>query len=183
MKKKEEEEEWPLDTPVLLIENMQKRLGCNEFMNVPGRIGGSPTVNPMEKRIESVAESCTFKAGMATVIGFGMGAFFGVFTAAIDPNLSGDVTSAKPQTARDIGKEMWCRTKSYGKSFGFLGLALSGTECALETYRGKSDLYNSLYAGCAVGGGMGLRAGIVPGCVGCAGFAAFSAAIDWYMKS
>ena len=120
---------------------------------------------------------------MATVIGFGMGVFFGVFTAAIDPNLSGPVTSAKPQTAREVYKEMAARSKSYGKSFAFLGLALSGTECVIESYRGKSDWRNSVYSGCAVGGGMGLRAGIMPGCLGCAGFAAFSAAIDMYMKS
>lgn len=119
---------------------------------------------------------------MALVVGGGMGVFFGVFTAAIDPNFAGPVTG-KPQTTREIWKEMVSRSKSYGKSFGFLGLALSGSECVLETYRAKSDLRNSLYSGCFVGGSMGLRAGIMPGCIGCAGFAAFSAAIDAYMKS
>lgn len=135
-----------------------------------------------QKKIESISESCAFKSGMAGVVGFGMGVFFGVFTAAIDPNLAGPVTD-KPQTARDIYKEMLARSKSYGRSFGFLGLALSGTECVIESYRAKSDVRNSLYSGCVVGGGMGLRAGIMPACVGCAGFAAFSAAIDTYMKS
>ena len=53
----------------------------------------------------------------------------------------------------------------------------------IESYRAKSGVENSIYAGCLVGGGMGLRAGVVPGCVGCVGFATFSAAIDLYMKS
>ena len=118
---------------------------------------------------------------MAGVIGFGMGVFFGVFTAAIDPNMAH--LSDKPQTAREVYREMVTRSKSYGKSFGFLGLALSGSECVIESYRAKSGLENSVYSGCLVGGGMGLRAGILPGCAGCVGFAAFSAAIDYYMKS
>jgi len=178
---KDKDDDWSEITPAYLIERISTRVGSRESLSKPGLLSKPISNNPAEKKIEQIAESCMFKAGMATVIGGAMGVFFGVFTAAIDPNMT--TVTDKPQTARDIWREMLSRSKSYGKSFAFLGLALSGTECVIETYRAKSDLKNSLYSGCLVGGGMGLRAGIMPGCLGCAGFAAFSAAIDAYMKS
>jgi len=178
---KDKDDDWSEVSPVYLIDRMKARVGSPESLTKPGLLSKPISSNPVEKKIEQIAESCAFKGGMATVIGGAMGVFFGLFTAAIDPNMTS--ISDKPQTARDVYKEMLSRSKSYGKSFAFLGLALSGSECVIESYRARSDLKNSLYSGCLVGGGMGLRAGVVPGCLGCAGFAAFSVAIDAYMKS
>lgn len=42
--------------------------------------------------------------------------------------------------------------------------------------------YNSVAAGCVTGGALGVKAGPQAAAIGCAGFAAFSAAIDYYMK-
>ena len=50
-------------------------------------------------------------------------------------------------------------------------------------YRAKNDLKNGVAAGCITGGALGSRAGPQAAAVGCAGFAAFSAAIDAWMRS
>ena len=49
-------------------------------------------------------------------------------------------------------------------------------------YRGKNDMKNGIAAGCITGGVLGAKAGPQAAAVGCAGFAAFSAAIDYYMR-
>lgn len=48
--------------------------------------------------------------------------------------------------------------------------------------RGVTDWRNGTYAGGVTGGIIGLRAGIKAGLMGAAGFAAFSTAIDYYMR-
>lgn len=55
--------------------------------------------------------------------------------------------------------------------------------CDFSQMRGKSDWKNGTYAGGVTGGLIGLRAGVKAGIVGAAGFAAFSTAIDYYMRS
>lgn len=62
-----------------------------------------------------------------------------------------------------------------------MGALFSGSECVIEKARAKHDLYNSVYAGCATGGMLAHKAGPKAMCVGCAGFAAFSAMIDKVM--
>lgn len=79
----------------------------------------------------------------------------------------------------DMGKRAW----SSAKNFGFIGGVFSGTECCIESLRAKNDLWNGVAAGCLTGGGLAIKAGPQATLVGCAGFAAFSAAIDLYMRS
>lgn len=73
----------------------------------------------------------------------------------------------------------WCR--SYAKGFGMMGALFSGSECIIETYRAKHDMYNSIYAGCTAGAILAHSGGPKAMCVGCASFAAFSALIDKFM--
>ncbi|RDD38232.1 Mitochondrial import inner membrane translocase subunit Tim22 [Trichoplax sp. H2] len=139
-----------------------------------------------EKLVEGVFESCAFKAGIATVFGFALGGAFGLFTAGLDPAITGDpsgmTATAKQASTREVMREIGRRGMSYGKNFAMVGAMFSGTECLIETYRGKSDWKNTIMSGCVSGGLIGLRAGVRPAVAGCAGFAAFSAAIDYFLR-
>lgn len=79
-------------------------------------------------------------------------------------------------------KDMGSRSYSSAKNFAMIGALYSGTECCIEGFRAKSDLSNSVTAGCLTGGILAYKAGPSAAALGCAGFAAFSAAIDAYMR-
>ncbi|KAJ7997100.1 hypothetical protein DPEC_G00225410 [Dallia pectoralis] len=151
----------------------------------PTVMGGLP--NPMktddQKMIERGMESCAFKAVLACVGGFVLGGAFGVFTAGIDSNVGFDPKDPmKTPSAREVLKDMGQRGMSYAKNFAVIGAMFSCTECIIESHRGKSDWKNAVYSGCVTGGAIGLRAGAKAGVLGCGGFAAFSAAIEYYLR-
>lgn len=100
-------------------------------------------------------------------------------------------------------KDMGARSFSTAKNFGLVGAIFAGTECCIEgvslpsqvyqnascglhitcvKYRAKNDLKNGIAAGCITGGLLGAKAGPQAAAIGCAGFAAFSAAIDSYLR-
>ena len=66
---------------------------------------------------------CTF------VIGCVIGGAFGLFTAGIDPNITGTETP----TVRLVLQEMKVRTVSYAKNFALIGAMFAGTECMIES--------------------------------------------------
>uniref|UniRef100_A0A673UQS6 Mitochondrial import inner membrane translocase subunit TIM22 n=2 Tax=Suricata suricatta TaxID=37032 RepID=A0A673UQS6_SURSU len=151
----------------------------------PSSLGGipSPTKSEEQKMIEKAMESCAFKAALACVGGFVLGGAFGVFTAGIDTNVGFDPKDPyRTPTAKEVLKDMGQRGMSYAKNFAIVGAMFSCTECLVESYRGKSDWKNSVISGCITGGAIGFRAGLKAGAIGCGGFAAFSAAIDYYLR-
>ena len=77
---------------------------------------------------------------------------------------------------------MGSRSYSSAKNFAIVGSIFAGTECCIESYRAKNDLWNGVSAGCLTGGVLAAGAGPKAAAVGCAGFAAFSAAIDYYLR-
>ena len=77
---------------------------------------------------------------------------------------------------KDMGQRSWSSAKNFGK----VGAIFAGTECAIEGFRGKNVLSNGVAAGCITGGVLAAPAGPQAAALGCAGFAAFSAAIDMY---
>ncbi|KAJ4293637.1 Mitochondrial import inner membrane translocase subunit tim22 [Kalmusia sp. IMI 367209] len=79
-------------------------------------------------------------------------------------------------------RDMYRSSISSGKNFAKVGAIFSGTECAIEGLRAKNDLWNGVAGGCITGGVLARGAGPQAAAVGCAGFAAFSAAIDAYMR-
>jgi len=138
----------------------------------------------IDPNIQYVLESCPVKAVasgvMGTALGFGIGTFF---SSSIHPSME--------EIEAQAGKSIWRQTVeglkaagksgwSMGKSFGAAGLAFSASECAFESYRGKTDMWNTVSAGCASGAILGWRGGPQAMGFGCAGFAAFSLAIDYF---
>lgn len=69
------------------------------------------------------------------------------------------------------------------KNFGKVGAMFAGIECGIEGLRAKNDLANGVAAGCLTGGLLARGGGPMAVGGGCAAFAAFSAAIDAYMRS
>lgn len=151
----------------------------------PNTFGGipSPPKSKEQKMVERAMESCAFKAALACVGGFVLGGAFGIFTAGIDTNVGFDPKDPyRTPTAKEVLKDMGQRGISYAKNFAIVGAMFSCTECVVESYRGKSDWRNSVISGCITGGAIGFRAGMKAGVIGCGGFAAFSAAIDYYLR-
>ncbi|KAI7812884.1 mitochondrial import inner membrane translocase subunit Tim22 [Triplophysa rosa] len=143
----------------------------------------SPHKTDEQKMIERGMESCAFKSLIACVGGFVLGGAFGVFTAGIDSNVGFDPKDPlRTPTAREVLRDMGQRGMSYAKNFAIVGAMFSCTECIIESHRGKSDWKNAVYSGCVTGGAIGFRAGLKAGVLGCGGFAAFSAAIEYYLR-
>jgi mitochondrial import inner membrane translocase subunit TIM22 len=85
---------------------------------------------------------------------------------------------------RVVLRETWQlmkeKSRSYSKGFASMGFLYSGTECLIEKYRARHDKWNATLAGCATGGLMAAPGGPKAMCFGCASFAAFSTAIEYF---
>lgn len=131
-------------------------------------------------------QSCPGKTIMAGGSGFALGGFFGLFMASMAYDTPGGVhindlpfkQQMKIQFS-DMAKRSW----SSAKNFGYLGMIYSGVECSIESLRAKHDIYNGVAAGCITGAGLSIKAGPQAAFIGCAGFAAFSTAIELYLAS
>ncbi|SCU87805.1 LADA_0E06260g1_1 [Lachancea dasiensis] len=143
--------------------------------------------------------SCPGKSAISGVTGFALGGVFGLFMASMaydtplhTPTVPG--ASPLPSSVQHISDlpfkqqvklqfaDMGRRAYSSAKNFGYIGMIYSGVECAVESLRAKNDIYNGVAAGCLTGGGLAYKSGPSAALVGCAGFAAFSTAIDLYMR-
>mmetsp|Transcript_13239 Transcript_13239/g.40698 ORF Transcript_13239/g.40698 Transcript_13239/m.40698 type:complete len:185 (-) Transcript_13239:642-1196(-) len=165
----------------------------------PGGMGpGGVSAEGMPQRprpainVETLTESCLFKAGVSTVAGAGLGLFFGLFFGgyanAVDQAVDLEGTTGQKLRVgfRSAAKAMG----GYARSFAMFGLIYSGSECAVEKFRARHDIYNAMAAGCITGGTIssqprspiGGKARATQMAVGCAGMAAFSAAVDYYIE-
>jgi mitochondrial import inner membrane translocase subunit TIM22 len=79
-------------------------------------------------------------------------------------------------------REMGSRSWSTAKNFGMVGALFTGIECGIEGLRAKNDIANGAAAGCLTGGILARNAGPQAAAIGCAGFAAFSTAIEMWMR-
>ncbi len=146
-------------------------------------------------QMQTISESCVGKTGMAGVAGFAMGGVFGLFMAsmAYDTPFHGAPGSgagaATPvrelpwrQQLRHGMLDMGRRSYSSARNFGKIGALYAGTECCIEGLRAKNDITNAVAAGCVTGGVLAMSAGPQAAALGCAGFAAFSAAIEVWLR-
>ena len=143
-------------------------------------------------QMQATIESCPGKLVLSGGMGFGLGGMFGLFMSSMryDTPMSGGIGGAGAMAPslstreqlrlglKDMGRSTW----SSAKNFGYIGAVFAGTECVIEGFRAKNDLANGPAAGCFTGALLAKNAGPQAMAVGCAGFAAFSAAIDYYMR-
>ncbi|MBW0526049.1 hypothetical protein O181_065764 [Austropuccinia psidii MF-1] len=132
-------------------------------------------------------ESCIAKTIISGTMGFGLGAMFSLMSSSFayedplrrDPNFDSMKLDKKARVMfREMGRGMW----STGKGFGKVGALYAGMECCVESYRAKNDLWNSLAGGAMAGGILAWKSGMKAMMFGAVGFAAFSGAIDAYMR-
>ncbi|KAF7973047.1 hypothetical protein HWV62_16336 [Athelia sp. TMB] len=127
-------------------------------------------------------ESCVAKTVMAAGGGFAIGGLFSLMSASFayeDPLMR---ERNATQKAREIFKEMGRNMYSSGRGFAKVGALFAGTECVIEGYRAKNDIYNSVAAGFIAGGVLARNSGPQAVLGGGVAFAAFSAAIDLFLR-
>uniref|UniRef100_A0A1J3JH17 Mitochondrial import inner membrane translocase subunit TIM22-1 n=1 Tax=Noccaea caerulescens TaxID=107243 RepID=A0A1J3JH17_NOCCA len=137
-----------------------------------------PTIE--EIRAQEVWNNCAVKSVFSGAMGGGLGLMMGVFLGALDNPIMHDTMTARQQfmfTARQMGQRSW----NSCKAFAVMGLVFSAAECIVEKARAKHDITNSAIAGCVTGGSMAARGGPKAACIGCAGFATFSVAIEKFL--
>ena len=81
--------------------------------------------------VERFFESCAFKTTLSGVVGFGLGAAIGLFTASMGPELS--PTTSQTQSVREVLRDMKTKSMSYAKNFAVLGAMFAATECTIES--------------------------------------------------
>jgi len=132
-------------------------------------------------------ESCVAKTILAGGGGFALGALFSLMSSSFayeDPLLrqqtqAGLNTGQKAkEILKETGKGMW----RSGRGFGKVGALFAGTECVIEGYRAKNDMVNPVAAGFVVGGILARNSGPKAAVGGGLAFAAFSAAIDLFIR-
>ncbi|KAI9505860.1 Mitochondrial import inner membrane translocase subunit tim22 [Coemansia spiralis] len=140
----------------------------------------TPTQNERNAAAQ-VMDSCVLKTGLSGVAGYGMGAVFGLVLSGIEFSSPVDTNAPTKQQVKTVLSDMKTKSLSSAKNFAIMAAIYSGSECLIESYRARKDIYTSIGAGCMTGGGMAIRTGPRGMAAGCAGFAAFSAAVDWYL--
>ncbi|KZT58713.1 Tim17-domain-containing protein [Calocera cornea HHB12733] len=134
-------------------------------------------------------ESCAFKTFASGGIGFMLGGFFSLMSASMqyeDPIMRANSAAGKAisggaktiEVLKETGRNMY----RSGKGFGKVGALYAGTECVLESYRAKNDMTNAVAAGFISGAILAAGSGPKAAFGGGLAFAAFSAAIDSFMR-
>jgi import inner membrane translocase subunit TIM22 len=140
---------------------------------------------------EDMMNNCAVRSTISGAMGGLMGVAFGVFMSSMENaggGMEGSMAAAEESrptrvVIREMLVNMRSRSLSYAKGFATMGFLYSGAECVVEKYRGRHDKMNSVYAGCIAGGVMAHSAGPGGMAIGCASFAAFSAAIEHFMEA
>ncbi|KAL3694460.1 hypothetical protein R1sor_008111 [Riccia sorocarpa] len=130
-----------------------------------------------EIHAQDMFNNCAVRTVMSGVMGGGMGVLMGALFGALEVPLQTDTMTTKQHLIYQA-RAMGSKSKSMMKAFAVMGAIFSGVECVVEKARAKHDMTNTTIAGCVTGGTLSARAGPQAACLGCAGFAAFSVAIE-----
>eukprot|EP00548_Thalassiothrix_antarctica_P015608 CAMPEP_0194176206 /NCGR_PEP_ID=MMETSP0154-20130528/10150_1 /TAXON_ID=1049557 /ORGANISM="Thalassiothrix antarctica, Strain L6-D1" /LENGTH=233 /DNA_ID=CAMNT_0038890299 /DNA_START=21 /DNA_END=722 /DNA_ORIENTATION=- len=145
--------------------------------------------NAMPPNYDWLTESCAGRAAMGVFGGGVMGLLMGVFLGAMsDGNPIVTVVGDKEVPQHLLKEQMGIAFRStyaksiyWCKSFAFITGVFGGSECLVEKYRGKHDIWNPVMSGCITGAAIQAKSGPQAAAVGCGGFAAFSLVIDTFM--
>ena len=136
------------------------------------------------RTIEKINESCIVTTIRNGIVGFGFGGLIGLFLSGIPSSASSphlnESLPLKGQVRAAL-KDMRIKTWSSAKNFGLVSVLFSAFECGIEKYRAKTDIFNTMGAGCASGAILARGSGAKGMLVGCAGFASFSAAMEHFL--
>jgi hypothetical protein len=150
-----------------------------------------PSIRPTEPPPDFswVTNSCGGKAAIGVIGGGVMGLLMGIFLGAMsDPTPPVQIIGGKEVPQAPLREQMKVSFRAtaekslyWSRNFAFITGIFGGTDCLVEKYRGKHDGWNSIVSGCVAGAAIQAKAGPQSAAFGCAGFAAFSAAIDAFM--
>lgn len=147
-------------------------------------IGGVRTFEPFRFMEACVAKSAT-SAVMGGIMGGGMGLLLGSYSTIAPPMTLPGVPDPPKIPMKVQFREAFFSTgrrmRRWGKNFAFVTAVFSGVECVVEKYRAQHDIKNGVIGGCVTGAALAANQGPAAMCFGCAGFAAFSAAIESIM--
>ncbi|KAK9062358.1 hypothetical protein SSX86_019544 [Deinandra increscens subsp. villosa] len=138
-----------------------------------------PTIE--EVRGQDIWNNCAVRSVASGVMGGGLGLAMGLFLGALENPIHQDTMTGRQlfvYTAKTMGGKSWASCKA----FAVMGLVFSAAECVVEKARAKHDITNTAIAGCVTGGTMSAKTGPKGACFGCAGFAAFSVAIEKFLE-
>ena len=159
--------------------------------SLPYFLPWKPTAGPKEvaPSFDWLSNSCGGKAAIGVFGGGMMGLLMGVFIGAMSDTappvqvIAGKEVPQAPMkeqlrvTMRATAEKSlyWCR------NFAFITGVFGGTDCLVEKYRGKHDVWNQVASGCITGAALQAKQGPQAAAIGCGGFAAFSLVIDQFM--
>ncbi|KAI3798423.1 hypothetical protein L1987_33698 [Smallanthus sonchifolius] len=138
-----------------------------------------PTIE--EVRGQDIWNNCAVRSVASGIMGGGLGLAMGLFLGALDNPIHQEQMTGRQlfvYTAKQMGGRSWASCKA----FAVMGLVFSAAECVVEKARAKHDITNTAIAGCVTGCAISAKTGGPKGaCFGCAGFAAFSVAIEKFL--
>lgn len=132
------------------------------------------------------SESCGSKAAVGVFGGAVCGLLMGVFLGAMsDMTPPVTVINGKEVPNAPLKEQMRSTVRATGekcmywsRNFAFITGVFGGSECLVEKYRGKHDVWNSAIGGCVTGAALQAKQGPQAAAIGCGGFAVFSLVID-----
>ncbi|KAM0868183.1 hypothetical protein ACQ4PT_041492 [Festuca glaucescens] len=133
-----------------------------------------------DMKMQDTYNNCVVRSVMSGVMGGGLGVMMGLFLGALENPVMAEEMTARQQIVYQA-KQMGRRSMGNAKTFAVMGLIFSAVECVVEKARARHDVTNSAVAGCVTGGTLAVKGGPQAACMGCAGFAAFSVAIEKFM--